>query len=232
MIRAIVTDIEGTTSSIHFVKEVLFPYAARVLPDFIRANAERADVREQLNAAAREGGVDSKNIDAIVALLLQWIREDKKVTPLKALQGMVWEAGYRNGDYRAHVYDDAVVELKKWHDGGLPLYVYSSGSIHAQKQFFGFSEAGDLTRLFSDYFDTTSGPKREAQSYSTIADAIGIEPSALLFLSDIVEELDAARAAGFKTCWLVRSQDTTATPAQLQNSVHPVATVFSQIVVE
>jgi len=232
MIRAIVTDIEGTTSSIHFVKEVLFPYAARVLPDFIRANAERADVRAQLDAAAREGNLDSNDVEAIVALLLQWIREDKKATPLKALQGMVWEAGYRSGDYRAHIYQDAVAALKKWHSLGLSLYVYSSGSIHAQKQFFGFSEAGDLTPLFSDYFDTTSGPKREVLSYQSIASAIGIEPAALLFLSDIVEELDAAREAGFKTCWLVRPQDTTATSAQLQSSVHPVATVFSQIVVD
>lgn len=232
MIRAIVTDIEGTTSSIHFVKEVLFPYAARALPDFIRANAGRADVREQLDAAAREGGLGRDDVDAIVALLLQWIREDRKATPLKALQGMVWEAGYRSGAYRAHVYEDAVAALKKWHGQGLPLYVYSSGSIQAQKQFFGFSEAGDLTPLFSDYFDTTSGPKREERSYRTIAAAIGIEPSALLFLSDIVEELDAARAAGFKTCWLVRPQDSTATPAQLQASPHPVASVFSQIVVD
>jgi len=232
MIRAIVTDIEGTTSSIHFVKEVLFPYAARVLPDFIRANAGRADVRAQLNAVAREGNVDSNDVEAIVALLLQWLREDRKATPLKALQGMVWEAGYRNGDYRAHIYQDAVTELKKWHSLGLSLYVYSSGSIHAQKQFFGFSEAGDLTPLFSDYFDTTSGPKREVLSYQSIASVIGIEPAALLFLSDIIEELDAAREAGFKTCWLVRPQDTTATSAQLQSSVHPVATVFSQIVVD
>jgi len=232
MIRAIVTDIEGTTSSIHFVKEVLFPYAARALPEFIRTNAGRSDVRAQLDAAAREANVDSNDIEAIVALLLQWIREDKKATPLKTLQGMVWEAGYRNGDYRAHMYEDAVAALKKWHGQGLSLYVYSSGSIHAQKQFFGFSEAGDLTPLLSGYFDTTSGPKREALSYRTIAGAIGIAPAALLFLSDIVEELDAARDAGFKTCWVVRPQDTTATPAQLQSCVHPVANVFSQIVVD
>lgn len=232
MIRAIVTDIEGTTSSIHFVKEVLFPYAARVLPDFIRSNASRADVRAQLDAAAHEGGVDRNDVEAVISLLLQWIREDRKVTPLKALQGIVWETGYRSGDYRAHVYEDAVVELRKWHQQGLALYVYSSGSIQAQKQFFGFSEAGDLTPLFSGYFDTTSGPKREQHAYEVIAEAIGMEPSALLFLSDIVEELDAARAAGFKTCWLVRPQDTNATRAQVEQSSHPVATVFSQIVVE
>jgi enolase-phosphatase E1 len=232
LIRAIVTDIEGTTSSIHFVKEVLFPYAARALPDFIRGNANRPDVREQLNAAAHDGGIDRNDLEAIIALLLQWIREDKKVTPLKALQGIVWEAGYRSGDYRAHVYDDAVIQLKKWHQQGLALYVYSSGSIQAQKQFFGFSEAGDLMPLFSGYFDTTSGPKREVQSYRAIAAAIGMEPSSLLFLSDIVEELDAARAAGFATCWLVRPADTTATRAQVEQSAHPVASLFSQIVVE
>lgn len=230
MIRAIVTDIEGTTSSIHFVKEVLFPYAASALPDFIRKQADRTDVREQLDAAAREAGIDNNDIEAIIALLLQWIRDDKKVTPLKALQGMVWEAGYRNGDYRAHVYADAATALKQWHQQGLALYVYSSGSIQAQKQFFGFCEAGDLTPLFSGYFDTTSGPKREMESYRVIAGAIGIAPAELLFLSDIVEELDAAHAAGFATCWLVRPRDTTATPAQLEHTVHPVAHDFSQIV--
>jgi enolase-phosphatase E1 len=231
LIRAIVTDIEGTTSSIHFVKEVLFPYAARELPAFVRSNAQRPEVRTLLDAAAAEGGLDGADAEAIIALLLQWIREDRKATPLKALQGMIWENGYRNGDYKAHVYDDAVAQLRAWHEQGLALYVYSSGSVQAQKLFFGYSAAGDLTPLFRGYFDTTSGPKREAQSYRTIAAAIGIEPSALLFLSDIVEELDAARAVGFNTCWLVRPQDTTATADQVQQSVHPVATDFCHIVV-
>ena len=229
MIRAIVTDIEGTTSSIRFVKEVLFPYAAAKLPDFIRAHRNDPAVRAQLDAAADEGAISRDDIEAIIALLLQWIRDDRKATPLKSLQGMVWDAGYRDGAYKAHVYDDAVAALRKWHRDGMALYVYSSGSIHAQQQFFRFSEAGDLTPLFSGYFDTTSGPKREQGSYCVIAQAIGVDPAELLFLSDIVEELDAARAAGFHTCWLVRPQDTTATPAQWQGSVHPVVTSFEQI---
>jgi len=229
VIRAIVTDIEGTTSSIHFVKEVLFPYAAAKLPDYIRAHRDDPDVRAQLDAAADEAGIRRDDLDAVIALLLQWIRDDKKATPLKALQGMVWEAGYRDGDYKAHVYDDAVAALKQWHQDGITLYVYSSGSIYAQQQFFRFSEAGDLTPLFSGYFDTTSGPKREQSSYGVIAKAIGIDPAELLFLSDIVEELDAARAAGFHTCWLVRPEDTTATSSQMQHSVHSVVTSFEQI---
>ena len=229
LISGIVTDIEGTTSSIHFVKNVLFPYAARMLPDFIRAHRGEPDVRLQLDAVADESGIGRDDIDAIIAWLLTWIEVDKKATPLKTLQGMVWELGYHKGDYRAHVYDDAVISLRKWHQRGIPLYVYSSGSIQAQKLFFGYSEVGDLTALFQNYFDTTFGEKRDVASYHRIAQAAGKNAAQLLFLSDIVEELDAAREAGFQTCWVVRAQDTTATPAQLRASLHPAVNSFLEI---
>lgn len=203
-IKAIVTDIEGTTSAVSFVFDVLFPYAARHLPDFVRANAERADVAAQLLAVRQDSGEPGADVERVIAILLGWIAEDRKATPLKALQGMVWEQGYLAGQLKGHVYPDAVEALQLWHHEGYQLFVYSSGSIQAQRLIFGCSEAGDLSGLFSGYFDTTTGPKREAQSYQRIAQAIGLEAPAILFLSDIVQELDAAQQAGMATCGLVR----------------------------
>ncbi|EJL00393.1 acireductone synthase [Pseudomonas chlororaphis] len=203
-IKAILTDIEGTTSAVSFVFEVLFPYAARQLPDFVRKHASRADVAEQLQAVREASGEPVADVERVIGILLGWIAEDRKATPLKALQGMVWEQGYRAGQLKGHVYPDAVAALQRWHQAGYRLYVYSSGSIQAQKLIFGCSTAGDLAPLFSGFFDTTSGPKREVQSYQRITQAIGCAPGQILFLSDIVQELDAARSAGLATCGLVR----------------------------
>lgn len=204
MTRAILTDIEGTTSSISFVKDVLFPYARDHIGAFVATHAEDPDVRRWLAATALEAAIAPDDRDAIVATLRRWIAEDRKATPLKALQGLIWEAGYRDGEYRAHVYPEVAARLRAWKAQGLPLYVYSSGSVAAQKLFFRHSEAGDLSTLFDGHFDTEIGGKREAGSYSRIAAAIGIPPGDILFLSDIVEELDAARAAGLQTTWLCR----------------------------
>lgn len=229
MIKAIVTDIEGTTSSISFVKDVLFPYAAEKLPVYVREHAQDPAVQEQLRATAGLSGVDVGDTEALIGQLLQWIREDKKITPLKALQGLVWQYGYEQGAYRAHIYPDAVDKLRQWHGQDIPLYVYSSGSIHAQKLFFKYSEAGDLTLLFRDYFDTTSGPKQEAVSYRKIAKAIGVPASELLFLSDIEGELNAAKEAGLQTCWLVREKDSPRFGTDLNLPSHTVVTGFDQI---
>ena len=205
MIKAILTDIEGTTSSISFVKDVLFPYARKRLPAFLTTHADKPEVRHWLHEAAKEAGLVSASQSELIALLQRWIDEDRKATPLKALQGMIWDEGYRNGDYRAHMYPEVPAKLRVWKDQGLELYVYSSGSVAAQKLFFAFSEAGDLTPLFSGYFDTETGPKRDANSYRSIAIAIGMPANEVLFLSDVVEELDAAQAAGMKTTLLARA---------------------------
>ncbi|OGT19754.1 MAG: 2,3-diketo-5-methylthio-1-phosphopentane phosphatase [Gammaproteobacteria bacterium RBG_16_57_12] len=205
MIQAIVTDIEGTTTSLSFVKDVLFPYSRAHMAEFIRREQDKPEVREQLLAVSQEAG-ETLSADQAIARLIRWIDEDRKVTPLKALQGMLWEAGYRNGAYTGHVYSDAVRNLRAWREKGLRLYVFSSGSVQAQKLLFGYSDAGDLTSLFSGYFDTTIGAKRQATAYHTIARTIGLAPRAILFLSDIREELDAAREAGMQTIWLVRDQ--------------------------
>ncbi len=203
MVLAIVTDIEGTTSSLSFVKDVLFPYARRHLALFVAEHAKDPKVRALLDDANREagGGLDDAGI---VAQLERWIDEDRKITPLKSLQGLIWEAGYRNGDFKGHIYTDAAEQLRAWHAQGIKLYVYSSGSVYAQKLLFGFSEAGDLTPLFSGYYGTHIGAKRETAAYQAIVDDIKLTAGDILFLSDIVEELDAAQSAGMRTVQLVR----------------------------
>ena len=205
-VRAILTDIEGTTSSISFVKDVLFPYARRALPAFVREHGREPEVRRWLDAVALEqGGICGDG--TIVEVLQGWIDEDRKHTALKALQGMIWEAGYRDADFTAHLYPDAAVALPEWQAAGIPLYVYSSGSVPAQRLFFGHSDAGDLTPLFSGWFDTEVGGKRDATSYAHNARVIGAAPGEVLFLSDVVEELDAARDAGMQTVLVDRRQD-------------------------
>ncbi|MEP7184201.1 MAG: acireductone synthase [Rhodanobacter sp.] len=203
-IRAVVTDIEGTTSSISFVRDVLFPYARKRLPAFIETHGDTPEVQHWLHEAVKEAGLIEASRQDVIELLLQWIDQDRKSTALKALQGMIWEEGYTAGDYRAHLYPEVAARLREWRADGLRLYVYSSGSVRAQQLFFRYSDAGDLTPLLAGYFDTETGPKREAASYARIAEAIEEQPQHILFLSDIVEELDAAQAAGFHTGWLTR----------------------------
>ena len=203
MIQAILTDIEGTTSSLSFVHDVLFPYAHARMETFVQEHSADSVVARLLAEARMAAGRDFDEA-GLIAQLRAWIEADLKVTPLKALQGLIWEEGYRRGDFRGHVYEDAARNLRHWHERGIALYVYSSGSVHAQKLLFGYSEAGDLTPLFSGYFDTAIGHKREAESYCAIAAAIARPPQDILFLSDIGAELDAARAAGMQTVWLVR----------------------------
>ena len=223
-IRAIVTDIEGTTSSIDFVREVLFPYARQRLPAFVETHGDRPEVQHWLHEAAREAGLIEASRQDIIELLLGWIDQDRKSTALKAVQGMIWKDGYEGGDYCAHMYPEVAARLRQWRAAGLRLYVYSSGSVPAQKLFFRYSAAGDLGPLFAGYFDTETGPKREAESYRRIAATIDEQPQHLLFLSDIVEELDAAQTAGFHTGWLVREPQ--ALPAAPH---HPVYRDFDAI---
>lgn len=215
MIKAIITDIEGTTSSLSFVKDVLFPYARKHMDDFVHAHAHDHEVRVLLDEVA--SSTHAANDSQIIEQLLRWMREDKKITPLKALQGMIWEQGYKHGDFTGHLYEDAMRNLKQWHAHGKRLYVFSSGSVHAQKLLFKHTEYGDLTSLFSGYFDTTVGSKKEAVSYRKIAQIIETPPQDILFLSDIKEELDAAQQTGMQTMWLVRDgeADNTATTHQL-----------------
>ncbi len=224
-IRVVLSDIEGTTSSIDFVHQVLFPYSAKALPEFVRtqpAAVSKALLAVQTHADfCKAPGADTQ--EKAIALWLRWIAEDRKETSLKSVQGMIWQQGYQTGAYQAHVYADVPPAFQRWQTQGKLLAIYSSGSIAAQKLFFQYSQAGDLRRFFSDYFDTTSGHKREADSYRAIARALGFIPGQILFLSDIREELDAARRAGLTTTGLSRD------PAKPLQCDHRVVTSFAEI---
>ena len=206
MKATVLTDIEGTTSSISFVHEVLFPYARAALPDFVRRRGDEPEVRAWLDRAAVDAGGVCQD-EVIVEVLQGWIDEDRKHPALKALQGMIWLDGYQGGDFQAHVYPDAAQALRGWHASGHTLAVYSSGSVPAQKLLFGHSSQGDLSPLFSAWFDTAVGGKREVASYQAIVQSLGVPAREVVFLSDVVEELDAAREAGLRTVLLDRRED-------------------------
>ena len=188
--KAVVTDIEGTITSISFVKDVLFPYARAELPGFVRENAGRPDIAALLEEV---GGAD---LDRVIMTLVQWIDEDRKAPPLKALQGMMWARGYAEGHYRGHLYPDAVDAFRRWNEAGVPIYIYSSGSVEAQRLLFRYSEHGDLTPLVSGYFDTRTGAKADPASYRAIASAIGVPAGEITFYSDTPAELEAAASVG------------------------------------
>jgi enolase-phosphatase E1 len=222
MIRTIVTDIEGTTSDIRFVHQVLFPYARERLTGFINEHANKSEIAAVLASLRNEIEQPQADIATLNTTLYRFMDEDRKSTSLKALQGMIWRAGYLNGDFRGHLYPDVAKQLDRWKQQGLKLYVYSSGSVAAQKLLFGYSDVGDLQPLFSGYFDTHVGAKREVASYRNIAREIDLSADELLFLSDTHQELDAAREAGWHTCQLIRDDADT-------QSQHPQVNRFDQI---
>lgn len=201
----VLTDIEGTISDIDFVRNVLFPYARDAIPGFIAEHGNEPGVAAQIAAAAAEAGLDPADRRAVVAQLLAWIEEDVKATPLKALQGMVWRAGYESGAFTAHLYDDAHRWLAKSREEGVPLYVYSSGSVEAQELYFAHTTFGDLLHWFEGFFDTRTGHKRDADSYRRIAASIGVPAASIVFFSDVLAELDAAAEAGMQTFLLDRA---------------------------
>jgi enolase-phosphatase E1 len=203
-VAAIVIDIEGTTTPIAFVTETLFPYAAQALPDFVRECAGEVEVAAALAAARELAGDPSLTDEAVVGVLLEWIAADRKATPLKTLQGLIWSRGYADGTLRSQFYDDVAPALRRWRRAERRLFVYSSGSVEAQRLLFRHGPPGDLTTLIEGYFDTRVGPKLERQSYARIAGAIGVPASRILFLSDHDGELDAAAAAGWRTASLDR----------------------------
>ncbi len=199
--KALLFDIEGTTTDIKFVHEVLFPYARENMQSFLE-NTTSSDVTEILETIKNKNNVNSR--EEVLELLLRWIQEDKKITELKDLQGLLWESGYINGDYKAHLYPEVINCFKKWSDNNFKIYIYSSGSVKAQKLLFKYSVQGDLTPLISGYFDTNIGAKREVQSYQNILDELKLAASEVTFFSDIEEELDAAAEIGIKTLHLNR----------------------------
>jgi enolase-phosphatase E1 len=218
-IACILTDIEGTTSAIAFVKETLFPFAEAELDAFLDARQDEPEVAAIL-AAVRAAAPGEEPRTA----LRRWMAEDAKVTPLKTLQGLIWQTGFADGRLKGHLWPDVAPCLRAWAQAGLRLAVYSSGSVGAQRLLFGHSEAGDLTPLFAGFFDTKVGGKRDAASYAAIAAELVLPPGGILFLSDVAEELDAAAASGLQTCQLVRAADGTAPSGR-----HPEAPDFPTV---
>jgi enolase-phosphatase E1 len=222
----ILTDIEGTTTSISFVHDVLFPYSQKRIKDFVLSNIDSSDVKTALaqtrETAKQEDKKENISNDEACDYLLKWIKEDRKHPALKALQGHIWQEGYEKGEVVAHVYNDVPAALKKWQEQGHTIGVYSSGSVKAQHLLFQYSEAGNMLHYFSNHFDTKVGHKREANSYVEISTQLGIPPASILFLSDIKEELDAAKIAGMRTIQLVRQDDVIV-------GDHPTAKSFAEI---
>jgi enolase-phosphatase E1 len=224
--QAVLIDIEGTTSTIAFVHQVLFPYADAHLDAYVAAHRSDPEVAAAMREAAKLAGEPADADDAtVLAQLHGWIAEDRKATPLKTIQGLIWADGYARGELRAHVYPDAAAGLRRWQAAGVDLYVYSSGSIGAQKVLFANNSEGDLTALFSGHFDTTIGHKREMRSYTAISRAMRTPPEDIVFLSDVDAELDAAAQTGMQTVRLLRSADTP--PGA--TTKHPSATTFDEI---
>ncbi|MFZ4734212.1 MAG: acireductone synthase [Pirellulales bacterium] len=205
--RGILLDVEGTTSSISFVYDVLFRFAREHVGGFLASRADdpvvrllAADIRAEDRAAAGAGAAEPEDWQAATATAaLSLMDRDSKCTPLKMLQGMIWRQGFESGALVSHVYDDVPAALEDWATSGLDVRIYSSGSVEAQRLFFGHSAHGDLTPWLRGHYDTTTGPKRDPESYRRIAADMGIEPRQILFISDIGAELDAARAAGMAT---------------------------------
>ena len=205
-VQWILTDIEGTTTEVSFVYDILFPYFRSHMDEWKTVESDQMNqVLEQTRVLVlEEQSINLSNREAIFDQLRQWSIEDRKITPLKTFQGMVWEQGFKSGAIKGHMYPDVKPALERWAEMGMKLAIFSSGSIAAQKQLFGFSTEGDLSPYFSAYFDTTTGMKRDEKTYHLIVQQLHTSANSVLFLSDIPQELDAANAAGMRTLQLVR----------------------------
>lgn len=226
-VAAVLLDIEGTTTPIAFVYQTLFPYARAHLAPYLAQHAATPHVASIIDRLERERTADPDTPPAgPIAGYIEWLMDhDRKSTPLKDLQGLVWEAGYRRGELIGDVYPDVPRALTRWHDQGIDVGIFSSGSVLAQRLLFSYSTAGDLTSLIRWYFDTTMGSKREAVSYRRIAGAMTIAPDSILFVSDVVPELDAARDAGMQTRLSIRPGNA----AQPEGHAHQTIRDFDEL---
>lgn len=242
--QTILLDIEGTTSSVSFVTDTLFLYARKELEAFLKSYWDSQQLAQALEYMARDQalssfhdwrrsvGRDEPDFEAdkamVVAEVDRLMEEDAKATGLKALQGLIWMEGYEQGKLKSHVYADVPRALARWRDAGVDLRIYSSGSVEAQKAFFAHTVEGDLLDFFSGHYDTTIGSKKSAESYQKIAADIGVPPDEILFLSDILAELEAAEVAGFRTGLSIRPGNA---PLAVPHN-HPVIRDFSEVTIE
>ena len=237
--RGILLDIEGTTTPIDFVYEILFPFVSAHIEEFLTAHIQDNEIRSLVdelrqhharNAQSNAGlhsWCDRTSAERVhsAAFYMQWLMErDSKITPLKTLQGKIWEAGYRDRELRGALYPDVAPALARWRTQGRRVAIFSSGSVLAQEMLFTYSTAGDLTALLDGFFDTTVGSKRESGSYRRIAAGLGLADSEVLFLSDVTAELDSAKASGMQTGLVLRPS----APMQATSS-HATISSFDEV---
>jgi len=224
-LRAILLDIEGTTTPIAFVHDVLFSYARDHVREFLATDSAAEDIallREEHAADVSDAPALTDEIESI-AIYVEWlISIDRKSTALKSLQGKIWRQGYEDGSLKSQVFGDVAPAFARWHDRGLKISIFSSGSVLAQQLLFEHTEVGDLTPFIDSYFDTKVGKKGEAESYRKIAEAMGLEPRQILFISDVVSELNAASEAGMETLLSIR-------PGNAPVKHYPVTRSFEEI---
>jgi len=233
--RAVLLDIEGTTTPVEFVYETLFPFARRHVREFVKDRLDSPEVRADIDALKEERRADvlkgngppswrDDSAESVVGYVHWLMDQDRKSPALKSLQGKIWEGGYRSGQLRGQVYADVTPALDRWKKQGKGIYIFSSGSVLAQKLIFAHTTEGDLTPYLDGYFDTTTGAKVSAASYQSIAAQIGRPAAEILFVSDVTAELDAARAAGMTTALCVRPGS-----REPEQSAHPIARTFDEI---
>jgi enolase-phosphatase E1 len=229
--KAILLDIEGTTTPIDFVHKTLFPYAEThigryVADNFADIQSEVAELKtERAGDTLYEATFDETSPESVAAYLKFLIDIDKKSTPLKSLQGKIWQQGYNAGELQGEVFADVPTAFERWQAAGKKIAIYSSGSVLAQKLIFGKSTAGDLTKFIAAYFDTTTGAKRDNKSYEKIAEELKIAPAEITFISDIPAELDAARTAGMSTALSLRDGNEPLT----EEPTHRIIQTFDEI---
>ena len=229
--KAILLDIEGTTTPIDFVHKILFPYAKEKIAEYVRENfTELADEiaalkKEHAEDILYKGQFDETSPESVSHYLKFLIDIDRKSTPLKTLQGKIWQQGYENGALKGEVFADVPAAFERWQSEGKKIAIYSSGSVLAQKLIFANSTAGDLTKFISEYFDTTTGAKRDTESYKKIAEALKLAPADILFISDVPAELDAARIAGLSTALSLREGNAELT----EEPTHRIIQIFDEI---
>jgi enolase-phosphatase E1 len=233
MATAILLDIEGTTTPIDFVHKTLFPFAKARMPAYVRENFD--ELRAEIEQLSEERSADAAYKEALdradpasVSKYLEYLSDqDRKSTPLKSIQGKIWQAGYESGELRSLVFDDVPPAFEKWKTAGKTIAIYSSGSVLAQQLLFRYTDHGDLTLFISNYFDTNIGGKREPDSYKRIAEDLETAPGDVLFVSDIVPELDAARQAGMNTALSLRPGNAEI----VGDTIHEIITTFADLAV-
>ena len=235
----VLLDIEGTTTPVDFVYKTLFPFARNHAEAFLRQHSTNDDIRAIVTKLRQENAEDLHNglpapvippgeddLQAVVAYVHWLIDIDRKSTPLKSLQGMIWEAGYRSGELQSEIYADVPRAFQKWQEQGTAIAIFSSGSVLAQKLLFAYTSADNLTAYIKAYFDTNIGAKKEAASYQRIAEELQRQAAEILFISDVTTELDAAKAAGMQTLLSIRPGNAPQ-PASTHTTIHSFDEFFS-----